>query len=175
MKNVGQVLFIILIVAIIFAIVYNWTKKQLTTLAQRLIIVEQEIAIALENLRLTEEFKMQLDRRVKLIFFGLKMVCCLLLGALWLLLFEGGSTMLNSMLDAFNVVGLGYVIVSMLVFNKLTDANLLILLIKKQIQVWVYRRAKFDPNKISQIQNIISHKIDDAKKLRNQLEGTESH
>lgn len=174
MKNIGQALFFILIIAIIFAIVYNWTKKQLSALAQRLIIVEQEIEIALENLRLTEELKAQLDRKVKLIFFGLKMLCCLLLAGIWIYLIRSGNELINSMLDTFNIVGLCYVIISLLVFNKLTDANVLISILKKQIQIWVYRRAKFDHNQISQIQNSIAQKMNEARRLRNQLGDSES-
>lgn len=171
MKNLGQAIFFILIVAIIFVIIYDWTRKQLSELAVRLHIVEREIETALENLRLTQELKAQLDRKVKLIFFGLKMVCCLLFAGIWIYLINSGNELLNSMLDTFNIVGLGYVVVSLLVFNKLTDTNVLISIIKKQIRIWVYRKAKFDPNQIFQIQEIIAYKTDEAQKLRNQLEG----
>jgi hypothetical protein len=169
MKNLGQILFIVLIIVVVFAIIYSWTKKQLSALALRLIIVEQEIATALKNLRLTEELKSRLDRRVKLIFFGLKMLCCLLLAAIWIYLINSGNALINSMLDTFNIVGLGYVLVSLLVFNKLTDTNVLISIIKKQIQVWVYRRAKFDPERIPEIQSGIRYKMDEASELREQL------
>ncbi len=80
MKNLGQILFIILLVAAIFVLFYNWTRKQVSSLAKRLFVVEQEIEIELENLRLTNELKAFLDRKIKLIFSGVKILLLHLTG-----------------------------------------------------------------------------------------------
>lgn len=170
MKNLAQTLFILFIIAVIFAFVYNWTKKQLSTLAQRLIIVEREIEIALDNLQLTMVLRARLDRKVKLIFYALKMLCCLLLAGIWFFLTMSGAQAINAIFDTFNLVGLSYILISLIVFNKLTDTNVLISIIKKKIRMWVYRRAKFDPQRIVELQDVITAKRIEAFELRRQLD-----
>ena len=169
MKNLGQILFIILIVAVVFAIIYNWTKKQLSALAHRLIIVEQEIETELENLKLTRAMKEYLDRKIKLLLLGIKVTFCLLLSLIWILLFRDGHDLMNSMFDTFDLMGIIYLSASYIVFNKFTEANTLVTIIGKQVQVWVYRRSKFDPKAITKIEYRIIQKQHEAEQLRKQL------
>ncbi len=77
---------------------------------------------------------------------------------------------MNAMLDAFNLVGVVYMLCSILLFNKLTDANLLIKVMKKQIQIWIYRSANFNPNQVLEIQKSITQRISEASELRKQLD-----
>lgn len=169
MKNFGYVIAIIFLIAVVVALVYNWTRKQISTIAERLLIVEREIEMELENLKLARAVKEYLDRRIKFLLTVIKLTFCLLLSVTWIVLFKSGNDLMNSLFDAFDLMGILYLCASYLLFNKITEVNTLVSLVRKQVQVWVYTRSKFDPKRIAEIEYRLAQKQDEAHQLRERL------
>jgi hypothetical protein len=169
MKNFASTIAIILIIAVIIALVYNWTRKTMSCIAERLLIVEREIEMELENLKLAKALKEYLDRKIKAYLFTIKVTFCLLLSITWILLFKNGNDWMNSLFDAFDLLGILYLCASYLLFNKITEVNTLVSLVRKEVQVWVYMRSKFDDNRITEIEYRIAKKQNEADLLRKQL------
>ncbi|MFZ2906277.1 MAG: hypothetical protein WAZ98_08750 [Cyclobacteriaceae bacterium] len=170
MKNLGVIIVIVAIVVAVALFMYAWAREQVTTIATRLRKVETEIERDLEELRLTKAMKEYLDRRIQFLFVGIKAVFVLLIGLLWFFLFRSGYDLLGSMFDSVNLVCFAYVAISCLIFNRVTDTNTLLKIIRAWIQVRIYRRNGFDPYIIASMEKTIEAKRLERRDLEKQLD-----
>lgn len=160
---------VILIIAVVIAIICSWAKKQMSTVSERLLVLEREIEIQLHALNVAKALKTSLDKKVKVLLTAMKLAFCLTISILWIALFASNQNLMSSIFDAFDLVGILYISISFLLLNRCTEPNKILSTIRKQVQVWVYQSSSFETHRIAEIEYQINLKRRQAEEIRNRL------
>lgn len=169
MKNVGYVITVILIIAIVLAIICKWASRQISTLSHRLRVVEWEIEMQLQYLKSAKALKACLDRRVRMLLTASKLSVFLLISMVCFVLVSSGYDLMSAISGASDLLVILYIGISYLALNKFREPDKLVSIIQKRVEGWVYKSSDFKPQRIKGIENKIRQKREEAEEIRNQL------
>ncbi|HMV09286.1 MAG TPA: hypothetical protein PKL56_16800 [Cyclobacteriaceae bacterium] len=174
-----QILLVVLAVPLILYGLYlffNWLFDQAShgveTVASRMRQVREKIEARIHQLNTEQATKRRLDTKSRRLVFAGKLIFLTAATAIYIVFLLNGFSAMESLSHAFFVITLAGTLLTLLFKSRVFTFNFIMRQLEEYITSWVYRRNKFNPMRIAQLQNEISNLQRQEKQLEDEMNGT---
>lgn len=147
-------------------------ESRLDRLSRHLKELEERIQKAMESLRLTQEMKLFVEKKINRRFMLAKVLFVGIVISVMVFFYIGGSDVTTSILSGAGVLTFTFGAGSFLILSKFVDPNSFIEAGRELIRKWIYKKYGFDPSmERILVQNIIELKAqsEDVEKEIDQM------